>query len=82
MAAFCLPRWTHIYKQNYGALKLGVSTKTHLIDGRCWNNNYYYMKDMELEMRRFLIGNDFSSFKHHRDLFHDALNSTMEAVGV
>jgi hypothetical protein len=71
----------NIYKHNYGALKFGVATKTHMIDARCWNDNYYYIKEMELEMRCFLNGNDFSAFRYHGDLFRTALQSTMEAIG-
>jgi hypothetical protein len=70
-----------VYKQNYGAIKLGVVTPAHVVDGRCWNNNYYYMKDLELEMRRFLNGHDFSCFTHHRDLFRNSLQSAIEAIG-
>lgn len=70
-----------IYKQNFGALKIGVGAKAHVIDGTCWNNNYYYMKDLELEMRKFLVGNDFSSFKYNRELFRESLKAAMEAVG-
>jgi hypothetical protein len=70
-----------IYKQNYGATTLGVTTPAHVVDGRCWNNNYYYMKDLELEMRRFLNGRDFSSFSYHRELFRNSLQSAIEAIG-
>jgi|SRR5579859_3485650 len=70
-----------IYKQNYGALKFGVATKAHVIDGRCWNDNYYYMRDLELEMRRFLNGYDFSVFKYHGTLFESALQNAMEEIG-
>lgn len=70
-----------LYKHNYGALKFGVATKAHVIDGRCWNDNYYYMKKMELEMRRYLNVNDFSVFSYHGDLFQRALQSTIEAIG-
>lgn len=70
-----------VYKHNYGALRLGVATKAHVIDGRCWNNNYYYMRDMELEMRRYLNGNDFSAFKYHGPLFRTALENVVEALG-
>ncbi|SUS03285.1 conserved hypothetical protein [uncultured Defluviicoccus sp.] len=70
-----------IYKHNYGALRLGVGTKSHVIDGRCLNDNYYYMKELELEMRRFLNGNDFSAFKYHGDLFRKSLESVIEAMG-
>ena len=70
-----------IYKQNFGALEVGVSTKVDVIDGRCWNSNYSYMKDLELEMRRYLNGNDISVFRYHHDLFGKALQSVLEATG-
>jgi hypothetical protein len=70
-----------VYKHNYGATELGVKTPAHVIDGRSWNSNYYYLKEMELEMRGFLKENDFGSFKHHRDLFKGTLNTVLEAVG-
>lgn len=70
-----------LYKQNYGALKLGVASKAHLIDARCWNDNYYYMKELELEMRRYLNQNDFAAFKHHGDLFKRTLQSVLEDIG-
>lgn len=70
-----------LYKQNYGALHLGVKTPAHVIDGRCWNNNYYYITDLELEMRRFLNDRDFASFTHHGEQFRAALESVKEAVG-
>lgn len=69
-----------MYKHNYGALELGVKTRAHIIDGRTWNNNYRYLVDLELELRRFLNGNHFSSFKHHSTLFRDAYASMIEAV--
>ena len=70
-----------VYRHNYGALKFGVATNADVIDGRCWNDNYYYMKDMELEMRRYLTGGDFSVFRYHGDLFRSALQSAIEAIG-
>lgn len=69
-----------MYKHNYGALALGLDTKANMIDGRCWFSNYYYIKDMELEMRRFLAGRDFGCFRHHSDLFHRAYQSLTEAL--
>ncbi len=70
-----------VYKHNYGALKFGIATGADVIDGRCWNDNYYYMKDMELEMRRYLNDRDFSVFRYHSDLFRSALQNTIEAIG-
>lgn len=71
-----------IYKHDYGALKLGVTTKTHVIDGCCWSHNYSYLKELEAEMKRFLHKNDFTFFKYHGPLFREALESIMEATGM
>jgi hypothetical protein len=54
-----------LYRQNYGALELGLSTKAPMIEALCWSRNDHYLRDMELEMRRFLVGRDFETFKHH-----------------
>ena len=70
-----------IYKHNFGALQFGVSTKTIMVDARCWHQNYYYMSELQLEMRRFLTNNDFGSFKHHGEMFKVALQSALEALG-
>lgn len=70
-----------IYKHNFAALKLGIPTKTPVINARCWHQNYYYLSDMELEMRRFLAENKFDSFKHHGEFFRAALQTAMEALG-
>jgi len=70
-----------MYKHNFGAIELGVKTKTHIIDGRTWNHNYRYLVDLELELRRFLKEYDFSSFRHHPNLFRDAHTSLVESMG-
>lgn len=70
-----------IYKHNFGALQLGVSTKSDMVDARCWHQNYYYMTEMQLEMRRFLKSQDFGSFRYHGDMFKTALQSALEALG-
>lgn len=71
-----------LYRQNYGILALSIDTKWHLIDARCWSSNCYYLKDLQLEMRRFLKDGDFSAFRHHDSLIRDAYNNVAEAVGV
>jgi hypothetical protein len=70
-----------VYKHNFGALKYGVGTKAHMIDAHCWHDNYYYLREMELEMRRYLSSGDISEFKYHAELFRTALRSTIEAIG-
>ena len=70
-----------IYKHNYGALKLGIDTQADVVDARCWNQNYYYLSDLELEMRSYLNEHDFNVFKHHGPLLQAALESAMETLG-
>lgn len=70
-----------MYKHNYGALQLGVKTRSHVIDGRCWFHNYSYLTEMQLEMRRFLNSGDFSSFRHHGEMFSRAYGSLLETIG-
>lgn len=70
-----------IYKHNFGALQLGVTTNSQIVDARCWHQNYYYMTDLELEMRRFLASQNFESFKYHGDMFKTALESALESLG-
>ncbi len=69
-----------IYKHNYGALKLGIREKSYMVDARCWFDNYAYLGEMELEMRRFLKNYDFRSFKYHRDEFRETYETVAEAV--
>ena len=78
---FAFHKGLTIYKHNFGALQLGVTTNSHIVDARCWYQNYYYMNDLELEMRRFLASQDFGSFKYHGDMFKTALQSALEALG-
>jgi hypothetical protein len=70
-----------IYKQNFGALKFGPSVNADLVNLRCWNSNYYYMKDMESEMRRFLNGNDFGVFQFNSEVFRKSLQTVTEELG-
>lgn len=70
-----------IYKHNFSALKLGLKTRSSMIDVRCWNNNYYYIRDMELEMKRFLVTRDFASFKYHGEVLSKAWQDLQVNLG-
>ena len=69
-----------IYRQNFGALTLGVNTKAHMVDGRCWAHNLQYLKDMELEMKRFLKEQSFGAFRYHRELIERSFQNVAESV--
>src|SRR6266446_2877859 len=70
-----------IYKQNYSALELGVRTPSSVVDAKCWHQNYYYIKELEDEMRRFLLKNEFSAFQCHSEKLEMAYQSIVEAEG-
>lgn len=70
-----------LYKHNYSALHLGADTSARMIDGRCWNNNYYYISELQQDMRRFLGSRDFNIFKNHGEFFLRTLSSVTEALG-
>jgi len=67
-------------RHNYAALDLDFDTKVHVVDGRCWFNNYYRMKEMELEMRQFINTGDFGAFQHHSELFRKAHENLQQAL--
>lgn len=71
-----------IYKHNFGALDLPLSSKSHQVDARCWNGNYYYLKEMELEMKRFLQAGKFNAFKFHSDMLEKAHQNLIEELEV
>ncbi len=70
-----------IYRQNFGALELGTTVNADLVNLRCWSSNYHYMKELELEMRRFLKDRDFGVFHYNSDLFRKSLETVLEAMG-
>ena len=67
-----IPKWPPPKRES------SVRSPANVIDGRCWNNNYYYINELELQTRRFLNEGGFSSFEFHRDLFRAALESAKE----
>jgi hypothetical protein len=69
-----------LYRQDFGITDLGIGTKFPLVEALCWARNYQYMKEMELEMRRFLKGHDFGVFKYHGDKLKAAFQSVDEEV--
>ena len=67
-----------IYRQNFAALRFGTQIKSSLVDARCCFENYYYMKQMQLEMRNFLGSQSFDSFAHHSQMIEKAYRAAIE----
>jgi hypothetical protein len=70
-----------LYRQDFGITDLGISSRFPTVEALCWQRNYQYMKEMELEMRRFFKASDFSVFAHHGDRLRVAFQSIEEEVG-
>ena len=69
-----------IYRHNYSALNLSLTTKDHLADAKCWFENYYYLQNLRDEMRRFTVKQDFKCFSFHSKLFRTAYESLQERL--
>ncbi len=69
-----------VYKQNYSAIELGFGMKMHLTETHCWFNNYRYLTELQLTMRRFLITGSFGEFGIHGQLFERAFGSMTEQL--
>lgn len=71
-----------IYRHSFGMLNLPITTKSDIVEGRCWSNNYQYMQEMKLKMNKFTQGGDFAHFGKHATMIKDAYESMMaELVG-
>jgi hypothetical protein len=58
-----------IYKHNYGSMELGIEFEDFRVNGKVWNDNYFYMRKLKRDMARFLLKNDFGQFQYNGDLF-------------
>lgn len=70
-----------IYLQNYAALKANTKWTEPQINTHALIQNYNYINDLELEMRKFLKDENFSVFKYHGKLFSDILDGVQEELG-
>jgi len=78
---FAYHRGMTIYRQNFAALELGSQINSDLVDARCFFANYQYMKEMQLEMRRYLTTQSFNSFQYHATLFERSYHDVIGEVG-
>lgn len=69
-----------VYRQSYGALHLPAKTRSDSVDPNCWNTNLGYLKEMELDMRRFLNSRDFLSFRFHGEAIKRTYDAMIEEV--
>lgn len=70
-----------MYKHNFGALKLPITSTDDIVNGRIWNMNYYFMEELQGAMRQFLQNEDFTVFKEHSDFFRRSYERLCESIG-
>jgi len=69
-----------LYKQDFGITDVGVMSKAPAVEAVCWSKNYYYLQEMQREMRRFLNAHEFTVFSHHSDLLKSVAESIEESL--
>lgn len=70
-----------LYRQDFGISDLGIATKSYSVEAQCWNRNYNYMTDMQLEMERFATSHDFRVFKYHAENLRSACENVEAKLG-
>lgn len=70
-----------IYKHNYGALNCHLSQRDQTLDPTVWTKNIFYLEDLQLQMRNFLLENEFSMFKDHSTFLKNAYDNLCGKLG-
>lgn len=63
-----------VYRANYGALKVGITQRDALVDGKTMADNLNSLRDLELAMRRVALDKKFEHFPHHQPLLSRAFD--------
>ena len=70
-----------IYKYHFGALSKGIQVEDYKLNAEAWNNNYYYMQNMQLDMARYVTTRDFGAFRWHREFLKESFENLQTYVG-
>jgi hypothetical protein len=60
------------YLHNVGAKKIGIDKTESSVKLRMLSDNYFYLIDLQNQMTKFLIDEDFSRFQFNGDFFREA----------
>jgi hypothetical protein len=69
-----------LYQQNYAFLKIGIDASDDFVKSKILSDNYAYLRDLQLAMRRFASTPDFSHFGQYSDLFARAADSLQASL--
>jgi len=70
---FAFDEGNTVYKHNYGAKRRGIRLEDFRVNGTVWNSNYYYMRELKDDMLKFLVAQDYSSFRWNGEFFKEAM---------
>ncbi len=72
---------TAIYQRNYGALHIGVHEGDGLVLARALVDNIYYLRELQLNMRDFLLDLKFERFGPHAEILQRAYDKLRTRLG-
>src|SRR6266571_2605069 len=72
---------TAIYQRNYGALQVGVHEGDGLVLARALVDNIYYLRELQLNMRDFLLDLKFERFGPHAEILRKAYDKLRTRLG-
>lgn len=61
-----------IYYRNHGIITLGVHEKNDLVRARNINDNIYYLRNLQEQMKEYLLDRDFKKFKYNVEILEEA----------
>lgn len=70
-----------IYKYHYGALNRGIHVEDYKLNAQTWNDNYYYMLNMQAQMGRFVTTGDFNVFPWHAQFLRESVETLQTSLG-
>lgn len=71
---------TAIYQANYGTL-IGLQIRDMDLKATVIRDNVYYLSNLKVQMKSFLLENDFSKFKHHAGLLEQSYDALCSKLG-
>ena len=72
---------TTLYRQEFAALTLPPKTNYKNTAELCWQNNYLYLRNLEVAMSTFLSAGDFSVFKYNGEMVERLYRAALEEIG-
>jgi len=70
-----------VYRANYGATSIGLSTRDSLVQGKTMTDNLNQLQKLESKMRKVAFTQEFRHFEHHSALIEQAFGDLLVKLG-